>query len=125
MEPPANRYAITFILHAQQGVTPKDERVLKTFGSIAEVRDWADRNNYVLGQPGPYLATYAIEHTDGSPLSPDELIALQPEDSQDLYMSRQAEALGDRANLSTVQPIHGGQLKIAIRRHIQRSRGQR
>jgi hypothetical protein len=62
------------------------------FESIAEVREWSERNNYVLGAPMLHRATYAIEHTDGTALRVEELQALQPVSSEAVYEERQRKA---------------------------------
>lgn len=66
--------------------------VLLHMDSIAQVRNWAEANNLVLGRPGLHLPLYSIEHADGSLLSKEEMHALQPESSKVLFARRQAEA---------------------------------
>jgi len=62
------------------------------FESIAEVRSWAEFNNYVLGTPMLHRATFKIEHVDGTALNVDELQALQPTSSEALYEERLRKA---------------------------------
>ncbi len=104
-------YAVTFILTTPFG--EGSERIIRHFDSIAEVRDWAEWVNYVLGIPQKYVNTYAIEHADGSQLSQDELKSLQPEDSRVLYMKRQRDAMPAFFPFTT-RGLYGGAAHSAI-----------
>jgi len=87
-------YSVNFILD-------KDSVVLK-FDTIADVRQWSERNNYVLGTPKRWMATYSIEHADGSALTASEYASLQSMDSNDLFKERQKEAIDYIANFGGI-----------------------
>lgn len=79
--------------------------ITHSFPSIAKVRSWVEFNNYVLGAPSPNCATYSIEHSDGSSLSPEELESLQPLDSDSLFRKRIADS--GNHEFPQMNPLYG------------------
>lgn len=82
-------YCVTFILAPNHKLSSEPQTIHKPFGSVDEIRGWARSNNYVLGEPAAFRATFSVRHADGTPLTSDELFAIQPEDSEELFRDRQ------------------------------------
>ena len=91
--------------------------------SVAEVRRWSEANGLVLGKPQLHVPVYRVEHVDGSPCTRDELIAIQPEDSDALYEQREIrnrEAIAGRPlpglKATEVPGLYVGAATAAIRK---------
>ena len=66
--------------------------VFLPMASIPEIKAWARRQCYVLGEPKMSVPTYEVKHTDGSNLTKEEYANLQPEDSHTTYLKIQIES---------------------------------
>lgn len=109
-------YAATTYLGGTGG-----EPLVKPFHTMAELVQWMRYNNLPYGRPRPFTAYVAVEHADGSPVTPDEEAILSDAGCMDRYLGRQAEVLGFFSD--HVQTPEMGEAHAAIHRSLNRGFG--
>lgn len=74
--------------------TPCVNVVLRHFESMAELKEWVEYHNFVLGIPRPGTAFFSVEHGDGSILTEEELLRIEEFASVEQYKERIRQASG-------------------------------
>ena len=101
------RYAVRFFGSASQA------SVLH-FLSMAEMKEWVDYNNMLLGIPERLTAFFSAEHADGSTLTPEEFEDLKSVANREAYAEPQREVTGRSC------PPEAGLGHAAVARFLQR-----
>src|SRR5262245_40673032 len=73
--------------------------------TMAELKEWAEFNNLVLGTPELGTSYFSVEHKDGSPLTEEERERLAASANLEEYQARTQEGLRS-ANLPCSDPVH-------------------
>lgn len=105
-----------------------DQKVLAHHAGLRALIEWVSFNNMVLGIPAAHTPFFSVEHTDGSPLTEDELAPIQGAGSRDAYATRIARSWSGPSRLppSAFVPESGLVNQVSIRLHqmgLQRKQG--